>query len=297
MQVPPRKENICAIVVSYYPEGDLLARLRALQAQVAELVLVDNGTSPDCATVLQAAESELGIQVIWNGRNLGIAAALNQGARWASERGYSWVLTLDQDTVVFSAMIESLAKVFDACNFSGQLAVIGSNFRHAVGGQVLDEFRGTSNKPYKEVTTVITSGSLISLSKLQDIGAFREEFFLDCVDFEYCLRARAHGFRVILTRDVVMSHSIGHVKEHSLVWKKTGSSNYPPLRQYFMTRNTLILAREYTFKAPLWVVSTLWTRAKSLILTCLFENELKAKLRFVRLGFLDGIRGRTGRFA
>jgi len=37
---------------------------------------------------------------------------------------------------------------------------------------------------------VITSGSLLPLATYADIGPFREEFFIDFVDTDYCFRAR-----------------------------------------------------------------------------------------------------------
>ena len=144
---------------------------------------------------------------------------------------------------------------------------------------------------------MITSGSLLSLPAYKVIGAFREEFFIDCVDLEYCLRARAHGFRVIMACKPLMEHSIGCLSEHRLPWKKTGTSNHAAFRQYFMTRNILIVVREYMRKEPGWVLATLWSRAKSILLVCLFEKKRFHKIGYFLLGGLDGIRRKTNRFA
>src|SRR5262249_43948355 len=152
-------------------------------------------------------------------------------------------------------------------------------------------------KPYWEMKAVITSGSLISLATFQSVGGFRDDFFIDYVDFEYCLRVRAHGYRVIRTVEPLMKHAIGNPVEHNICWRTTYTSNYPPLRQYFLIRNTLILTRDYILREPAWVLGTLWKRTKSLLLVILLEKDLASKMRFCALGFLDGIRNRTGRFA
>jgi O-antigen/teichoic acid export membrane protein/GT2 family glycosyltransferase len=293
----PSRENVCAIVVTYFPAGDLLSRLRRIQRQVAQVVVVDNGSAGEAANSLPAIESELGAAVIRNGRNLGIATALNQGARWAAERSYPWILTFDQDSEVDLGMVESLTAVYRSREFAEKVAVVGANFRQAVNDKPFYDFSGVGGKSYRELETVITSGSLMSLDVFQVVGGFRDDFFIDCVDLEYCLRARAHGFRVILTSQPLMRHSIGNASEHNLGWRKTAASNYAPIRHYFITRNTLILAREYILREPAWILNMLWVRIKALLLTILFESELQRKIHFCALGFLDGIRNRTGRFA
>jgi len=54
-------------------------------------------------------------------------------------------------------------------------------------------------------------------NRLAVIGVFREEFFIDRVDFEYCLRAKARGYCVIRTRKPLMSHTIGTPTAHRLL--------------------------------------------------------------------------------
>src|SRR5437762_5458329 len=186
-QLCPTRENVCAVVVTYFPEGDLLSRLQRLRPQVAQVVVVDNGTTGEAANSLQAAESELRITLIRNGCNLGIATALNQGAQWAAEQGYQWILTLDQDTESDPTMVESLTSVYRSCEFAEKVAVVGPNFRQAFNNKPFYEFAEVGERSYRELKTVITSGSLTSLRAFQVIGGFREDFFIDCVDLEYCL--------------------------------------------------------------------------------------------------------------
>ena len=43
---------------------------------------------------------------------------------------------------------------------------------------------------------LMSSGMMIDLSKIKDIGFFKEEFFIDEVDLEFCYRAIKKGYKV-----------------------------------------------------------------------------------------------------
>jgi rhamnosyltransferase len=292
LQNAPARDTICAVIVTRNPHADLFSHTEKVRTQVAQIVLVDNGSTDLVVGRLQHLADSLNVPIILNRRNYGVACALNQGAQWATQQGYRWILSLDQDTVVAPDMVESLAAVYHAFPDPGSLAVIGANYTSSVNGKPATESQEGDSCGGEEVKTVITSGSLISLRAFHEIGGFRDEFFVDCVDLEYCLRARSHGFRIMMTSKPLMQHSIGNATEHGLPWRKTATSNHSPWRQYFMTRNTLILAREYLDSEPGWVLATLWSRTKSLLLICLFEKACLRKLTYSLLGVLDAFRGK-----
>ncbi len=286
IQALPEPRNICAVVVSYCAQAGLLEHLRGIAAQVGRLVVVDNGSSEFCRAQLKQLSN---VHLILNPQNEGVARALNQGVQWAVSQGFHWILTLDQDTVVDNDMVDSLCAVLQDIPDPLSVAVIGSNYMDATLNEPflpLNENIGTS---WLEVKTTITSGSLISVSALHQIGPFREEFFIDFVDFEYCLRARSKGFRVVMTRKPLMIHSIGNSTMHQLPWKTTSTSNHSPIRRYFMTRNQLALAKKYLWTEPRWTLSMLYRQFKATVLMCIFEKNVPLKLKFTVLGMLDGL--------
>jgi rhamnosyltransferase len=236
-----------------------------------------------------------GLHLIRNEENLGVASALNQGASWAIARAYSWVLALDQDTVVAPDMVESLCAVYRTYPEQSKLAVIGSNYTNSVNGKPAHHFDGADGSLAKEVGAVVTSGSLVSLEKFHEIGRFRDEFFIDCVDLEYCLRARDRGFHVVISCRPLMEHSIGHLTEHRLPWKKTGTSNHLAFRRYYMSRNQLVLMRERVLRAPIWVLATFFSFVKCTILMVLFEKDRLRKVKYTAMGIIDGLFGHFGR--
>jgi rhamnosyltransferase len=285
----PETKAICALIVTYNADSGLAARVAAVTNQVGVVTIIDNGSEAASVNDLQVLAERLHVHLILNSRNEGIAAALNQGLRWADEHGYSWVFTLDQDSVVAHDTVETLRGAYEAFSDKGKLAIVASNHRDPVRPIANSVANPAHVDPWREVTAVITSGSLTSVPAYRAIGPFREEFFIDCVDFEYCLRARARGLRVIVASEALIDHSIGRATLHRLPWKVTATTNHPPIRRYYMARNHLLLAREYLRKEPSWTLSAVYSQFKSMILMCLFEKNLSRKLQFVALGVLDGL--------
>ena len=56
---------------------------------------------------------------------------------------------------------------------------------------------------------MISSGSLVSLEALREIGPFREDFFIDMVDTEWSLRGWARGRGSWIAESVPMRHALG----------------------------------------------------------------------------------------
>jgi rhamnosyltransferase len=286
----PQASALAAVVVTYFPKDDFPSRMKKLRRQVAFLTIIDNGSSGASADLLNNLEQETDVHLIRNSTNVGVGTALNQGAYWAIEKGCQWILTFDQDSIAADDMVKDLFSVYNHFPDKPKLAIVGSNYTASVVERPFWVSKGSQNRLWEEVTTTITSGSLISLSAFREIGPFRDEFFIDCIDFEFCLRARVLGFHILLTCKSLMRHSIGAATRHRLLWKQTTTSNHSPIRRYYMTRNQVILASEYFWTHPAFTATMLYRHAKDTVLFCLFEGDITKKLSSTILGLWDGIR-------
>lgn len=284
--IVPQKENICAIIVTYFPDANFTSRVKNIAKQVNQVIIIDNHSDDSYVKVLQDLSYRLSIHLILNSDNVGVATALNQGMTEVKKQGYAWALLLDQDTDPTDSMVELLIDTYNSFPQKDILAVIGSNYFNAINNKTNLSFKDDSE--WAEQKTVITSGSLISLKVFEIVGCFRDQFFIDHVDDEYCLRARSKGFKIIMTRKPAMTHTIGNVKIHRLLWRKVGTSNHAAFRRYYMTRNHIVLVREYWSKELSWVLTTLYFKLKSILLMCLFEKSQLKKLKFIVIGFFDG---------
>ncbi len=121
------------------------------------------------------------------GKNVGLGYSLATLCATAHAQGYPRLLFLDQDTGISPQTLEFIQAFalnlqppaqnqYAALVFSGQLSAT----EHSV----------------QEVRLAISSGSLFNLSALQQIGWHNEKYFVDCVDYEFCVRARRFGFKI-----------------------------------------------------------------------------------------------------
>src|SRR5579884_1674245 len=100
--------NICAVVVTFHPDQHALNNVRQILPQVGHVVVVDNGSTDAQLEPFREAAKALGFELLENGRNLGIAAALNRGIAWAEKREHKFVLLLDQDSSPTAGFVAEL---------------------------------------------------------------------------------------------------------------------------------------------------------------------------------------------
>lgn len=293
--------RIVAITVTFNPDTALLAEvLRALNTQVQEVLVVDNG-SRNADQVLEIATVS-GARIITNKDNLGIAAAQNQGIKAAKDKGFSHVLLLDQDTILSPGVVGHLSNNLEMLEKTGvKVAAIGPAYFERHSGQQTRAYR--SSGPHisriglkAETAPVITnfiiaSGSLIPVHVLDAVGGFKEQLFIDLVDVEWCFRARAAGYSAFLSPTAVVDHHLGsgtvRIGRRQIVV-------HVPLRNYYWVRNALWLARQ-SYTPLAWRLYFI-TRSLAFLVsyTTLVDNKL-LRLKLISRGIWDSFRNRLGR--
>ena len=86
---------------------------------------------------------------------------------------------------------------------------------------------------------VISSGSLIPIEVLDEVGDMDEQLFIDWVDIEWGMRAKRYGYVSYIAPRVIMRHSIGDE------YVKFGHKNinlHTDFRNYFIVRNSIYLS-------------------------------------------------------
>jgi rhamnosyltransferase len=299
-------EKIAALVVTYFPDSLFSKRLDRLLEQTERAVVVDNGSDAASLAWRQRYQDRAGITILENGTNLGIASALNRGMRLLAAEGFDWVLTLDQDSMIdegcVSALLETLAKDSNP----GEVALIGAN-RHDLGAGLSEHrwVRPKQGPPFFErvpcdrigpdgVTLVITSGTLTSVEAFERLGPFKDDFFIDFVDSEYCLRARKSGYRILVSGEARLDHRIGSKRQARLLGFTISPMHHSPLRKYYIFRNAVGIIRSYGRSCPHWLVYQILALFEIIIGVLVFEDRKGAKLRACLVGLWDGLLGRGG---
>jgi rhamnosyltransferase len=294
----PTSDTICAIVVTYFPDVHFMERLARITAQVGLAVVVDNTGNTDIEHLIQPLEGS-SREVIRNDENLGIGAALNLGLTRAKKLGFKWAITFDQDSWVYPDLVAKLIAIYEKQPDPDRVGMIGCNFED-VNTHETALGKREPETDFRETDTVITSGCLMSTAIFSLAGPFRSDFFIDYVDYEYCLRLRQLGYRIIISTEPLMLHALGAASPLSLDtgYRRVAMvlTDRSPLRRYYMTRNATYVVKRYFRTAPLWALRTLASVVVFAPLKIPFEKtERTRKMRATLRGFLDGIRSRTGK--
>jgi rhamnosyltransferase len=289
----PSADNVVAVIVTLGPRQDVISHVETLAGQVRRVVVVDNGSGPDAAVVLESMAAMSSVEVIRNRANLGIARALNQGAQVAVDAGADWLLTLDQDAEPTDEIVSVARRTFDAHSHPDRIAVIGSaSFETPQAGWL---GAGKPGQPWVEEFNVVTAGSFISMAVFAGIGGFREDLFVDYVDTEFCLRARAEGYRVLASTAPAMRHRIGQPTKRWIGRRAVYPTNHSAFRRYYITRNRFFVWRRYWRTEPRYVARDILASQKELVKLVLFEQDRHAKLRAMAAGLRDGLRSVSGK--
>lgn len=269
-------EKICAGIVLYNPKIERLREnLDSISKQVDEIVLVDNNSNN------RADEAKLfthynNTHILSNEKNLGIAIALNQVVSYARDKGFSWVLLLDQDSVA----AEDFVYKFSLFMKDNRISIICP--------QIIDiniqKPQITGIEEIKCSTDIITSGSCIRVDDWYKLGGFDERLFIDFVDTDYQERCLRSGRKIVRNNDAHLYHEIGALEEKSFLGFKVLCSNHNPKRRYYMVRNRLFFRYKYYGKA-----SFLKEYIRLLLGTfkiILFENKKAEKVD----AFVKGVR-------
>ncbi len=281
-----------AVVVSYHPDADVLENLRLLRQQVRCVVVVDNGSPEAKLQPLRDAKEAMGLELIANPENLGIATALNQGVRWLRDRGCPFVFLFDQDSTVTEGYAETMVKCFLQSRTSRSLAILVPRYIDRRFGTVL----APPALPGGHLEAATTSGSLMPMEIFGIAGFFADELFIDGVDYEYSLRVRRLGFTIDECADAQLLHSPGTPTYHTVLRSKPfQAANYSPLRRYYQERNKIWVTKRYWRTYLSFCFRQFVTSAKDLLKILLVENDKRRKCSYFLAGMRDGFRGRTGR--
>lgn len=190
-----------------------LGSLRRYTREPYEVVVVDNGSTDGTPEYLATVP---GIRVVRNDRNLGFAAACNQGLAAASGRH---AVLLNNDVVLTPEWLEGLLAHVHAdprigivgprTNFAGgpqQLPTVG--YRSLDGLEAFARERRRQHLGERTILDRVTGlCMLISGPCLRKVGALDERFGIgNFEDDDYCVRARLAGFQCAIAHDVFVHH-------------------------------------------------------------------------------------------
>jgi rhamnosyltransferase len=279
--------KIAAVVILYHPDNNLIDRIQTYMNAVDVLYVVDN-TEKSGAEIEKLFLENASTKYFHDGENKGIAERLNQIASIAMKDGYSLLLTMDQDSYFKEGIANQYTQCISNYNSLGTTAMMGTEF--------LNESVNVDCET-KNVSELITSGSIINLSLFNKIGDFDENLFIDFVDHEYCYRSILNGYAIIKFSNIFLQHKIGeYVKKRSLgSFKYTQRSFHSSVRLYYMVRNYLYLKSKYNKRFSKEIRNhrkSILTRIKNKLI---YSNERFKLIGLILKAFSDYKNGRMGK--
>ena len=290
---------LVAVVVTHFPVHERLVHaVRCLRNQVDAVVLVDNTDVP--ARAVDGSALDPTITILHQGHNHGIGQAQNRGIAQARALGASHVLLMDQDSLPSPGMAQTL---LHALRDAGpNVAAVGPVCRDVKTGQPLPliQRRGWCIRRLApevlrepaDVDYLPASGTLMPLTALDRIGPLREDYFIDRIDVEWCLRARRLGWRILVTPDAELQHDLGQRSVRFL-----GRTLYigHDFRAYYHLRNSVAMALRAPIGWP-WRLDQLLKMPLYLLLyiTCAEGGALRMARLLLR-ALRDGVMGHMGK--
>ncbi len=222
--------RILAIIVTYYPEKELLQRCASSFLPYVDHLLVWENTPAAEAPDYRFLQESDKVEYAGEGENSGISRALNFAWRRAAAEGYDYLLTMDQDSYWQ-----------DFASYAANITAEGSP-KGIYGPRY-------NREPFPEVfhptKNLITSGMMVPVDILDALGGYCEAFKVDAVDTELICHAMTEGYNLYYVSGGRLVHRIGNKQIKTFLGKKFTVPGYSPERLYYIYRNHRIVIRMY----------------------------------------------------
>jgi rhamnopyranosyl-N-acetylglucosaminyl-diphospho-decaprenol beta-1,3/1,4-galactofuranosyltransferase len=273
------------VVTFNRPDG--LARtldgLRAQSHSLDSLIVVNNGDPIDATP---------DVVVIDPGENLGPAGGFAAVLAYAVDLALDWVFLINDGDRPREQTIEQLvcrverdsdpahlgAVMGFAITASGVVRKFGARWHRGLRWLSEEEKSGDE---YECDATSFT-GMLVNVRAAAAVGGVDGRYFLMWEEFDFCLRLRRAGHRIVTVSEVFVELEESHDQDDA----------YPPWRGYYQARNGVLAIRRLGLWSGLpW---HLWRMAKMTAASVRLDHS--ARRAGLRLrGLLDGVFNRDGR--
>jgi rhamnosyltransferase len=292
-----------AVVVTYFPDADAVRTLKRLSELCETLIIIDN--TPE---ELREPFPQSSNVVLWNSEeNIGLASALNRGMHLAAGRGIEEVFLFDQDSRpsdrYFQQMLEFKSRLmksgrkiaFCVPNFYDRNSktfamypVVGRfSIRHVTCRNMSETFDNAA-------LMAITSGMLITQAAYRAVGPFREDYFIDFIDNEYCLRAHADGYSVAVNCNAILDHAVGRRSVKRLLGLTIKPNHHPPNRKYYIFRNGVRTTMDYFRQYPAYAGLMAARLIHEALSIALYEKDKYKKMRAMAFAIYHASLNRMG---
>jgi GT2 family glycosyltransferase len=253
-----RSPRVISVILNTNHREDTLECLASLVATTYpnhRAIVLDNASTDGSAAAIAAAYPD--VRVIALERNLGYAGNNNVGIAAALEEGADWVFVLNEDTVLAPECITAL---IEAGEQDARTGIVGPMVYHhdepgviqSAGGRLSRSWesfhegenatdRGQFSAP-RQVEWISGCAILVRRAVIEQIGSIDARYFYYWEETEWCLRAGRAGWKIV------------HVPQARL-WHKGVRRDYRPAPTvtYYATRNRLLTLAKHRAPVRVWI--------------------------------------------
>lgn len=274
--------RIGGCVVLYNPNNQVLKNIETYRTKLDLLVVVDNSDKP-VNSVLNKLATLNNVKIIPMHGNQGIAKALNTGCTYLANNRFDICLTMDSDSKFPFEDYGKISSIITPMLKNGY-GLVGLNFNY---------FPLHKSNDIVEPKCWLTSGNFLNLLAYKVVSGFRDDLFIDYVDFEFDHSLIKNGYKIAYLKDYSIKHTIGNPIRKKIGSRIVTSMNHPPIRYYYRYRNSRYLYKtdkEY-YGINYWK-EILFNIPKMI----LWEKNRKTKIKMIIKGFKDAEKGRLGKY-
>lgn len=294
---------ITVAIVTYQPKLAHIEKLLTfLKPHASHVVLIDNASKNQAELARLASDSNA--HSILFDDNLGLGAAHNAGIEYANSNNCDYILLLDQDSMPDENMIAMLYSQAQAMDNEQKLfSAIGPVYYneknlHQSGFVKFGFMRFIHQKAavndMVEADFLISSGALISLAAIKEVGLMNESFFIDHVDTEWFLRAKHKGYNCYGYNQARMKHQLGEVMQRVWLGRWRMVPYHRSFRYYYIYRNSILMYKNKDI-ALQWKTADIMRLMKMFVVFAILSSKRKNNFSMMRKGIVDGIKGVSGR--
>lgn len=276
--------KLAGVVVLYNPDQKVINNINSYIDELDALYLVDNSSADNSTLFMNEKVEYIPLQ-----KNTGIAHALNVGAKKAIDHNFHYLLTMDQDSMFEKDALKNMKSIIDADDEKDQVGIYSPFHKTAISEPVPEEL-------FTSPLVVMTSGNIINLDIYKCVEGFKEWMFIDCVDFEYGLNVRKHGYTIKQINTVFLDHELGDYEIKHVFNKKIFCDNHSALRRYYIVRNSFYLYDMYHNDYPDYCQAVVKQAKQSFFYATVFEKHGFKKLIYMIRGYIDYRKGKKGAY-
>jgi GT2 family glycosyltransferase len=264
------------------------------------IIVLDNQSSDGSVEAVQAAFPS--VQIIRLQSNRGYAGNNNVGIAAAIEQGADWVFVLNEDTILAPDSLDRLVEIGES---DPAIGIVGPMVYHHDTPDVIQSAGGVLGPHWDSihlgrderdegqfvdphaVDWISGCGILVRREAITQAGMIDERFFYFWEETEWCIRIGRAGWKIV------------HVPQAKMWHKGVTVDNQPkPSVTYYATRNRLLTLSKH--QAPLSTKAYVWVQ----MLRTLTSWSVKPKWRSMSKhrdamvqGTLDFLRGSWGQMS